>query len=752
METSSALPKKSRRFVEAWLSNERYKNWISKVPSDETMYHCSVCNRNFSCNAAHVYRHADSACHRNNLKENLENISLSKKPVFRNEWLDIIDYKLWLRTLPHDKSVYYCTICDESYVAYISHIRRHAESQRHLNNYKQKVSTEASTLNDSDTQDDESLSSFEERKKAAEIKYATLIAKKNIPHQTAQEILRFFQHIDPEVLKSMKMGRTKCRNVISNVLCPTENKYVTSKLQQTKFSVFIDETSDISNEKWMTFFVRYVDPETLDIRSQLVKLINIDAKDSSAEKLFDAFKTEMWKLQIPFTNIIALSCDNASVMTGKHLSFKVKLQEKCKHLLTFPCPCHSAALVAHAASAKIPPYCDEFLRKVTTFITTSPKRLAIFREFCECFEEKHRNILKLSDTRWLSHHACVERIIELWDTIQRFLQDMVVEDKTKCGEYLLSLMENVELKAYLLFLKYILHFFNAFNAFFQASETRIHLLQFKSANFLSEICQNFIRKEYLKDVATNMNFSQKEIQININEICVGSECKRYLDELEGHADTVATIRQTCLEFYLTAAEQICKRLPVKDEFLTKLQVFGPIISLFENNREISFKHVNFVAKTLGGFDEESLRKEWLTLPADFTLEEKKNLSKLNFDNMWKEMLQRELNNNYKYPALRNLLSAVRSLPNSNADPERTFSNLTDIKSKKRNKLSSFSVNATCVVQSALKTRDETPANMTISQQHLSYMSADKLYAPSPKRQKSCLTLYAADVGPSTSTQ
>jgi len=70
----------------------------------------------------------------------------------------------------------------------------------------------------------------------------------------------------------------------------------------------VDETSDIGNEKW-TFFVRYVDPKTLDIRSQLVKLINIDARDSNAEKLFHAFRDEMWRLQIPFLNIIALSCD-----------------------------------------------------------------------------------------------------------------------------------------------------------------------------------------------------------------------------------------------------------------------------------------------------------------------------------------------------------------------------------------------------------------------------------------------------------
>ncbi|KAK0167774.1 hypothetical protein PV327_001638 [Microctonus hyperodae] len=57
----------------------------------------------------------------------------------------------------------------------------------------------------------------------------------------------------------------------------------------------------------------------------------------------------MWKLNVPFLNILAFSCDNASVMIGKYESFKQKLEAMNKNVLTFRCPCHSAALVAHNA-------------------------------------------------------------------------------------------------------------------------------------------------------------------------------------------------------------------------------------------------------------------------------------------------------------------------------------------------------------------------------------------------------------------
>ena len=138
-----------------------------------------------------------------------------------------------------------------------------------------------------------------------------------------------------------------------------------------------------------------------------------------------------------------------------------------------------------------------------------------------------------------------------------------------------------------------------------------------------------------------MNISHQQIQKDTNKISVGSECEEYLNDLtEGHVDTVTTVRQNCLQFYLTAANEISKRLPITNNFLKYLQVFLPSVSLFDGNRETSFQHVSLVARTLDGFDEESLRTEWFALAADFTLEEKQNISKLNFDDMWKEILQR----------------------------------------------------------------------------------------------------------------
>ena len=108
--------------------------------------------------------------------------------------------------------------------------------------------------------------------------------------------------------------------------------------------------------------------------------------------------------------------------------------------------------------------------------------------------------------------------------------------------------------------------------------------------------------------------------------------------------------------------------------------------------------------------------------------------------MWKHIFQRT----HKYN-LKSLLNTVRSLPNSNADSKRIFFLLPDIKTKKQNKLSSVTVNATCVIKSALKARRETAVDINIHEKNLYLMVTNiSLYSACPQKQKSHLRLYAAD--------
>lgn len=224
METCDEIRKKCKRvFLESWLTNERFKSWIRKVPSDESFFHCTICNKNFSC-SSQISKHEESAYHKNNIKNNNTScnfnesaISKKSKKVFKKQWLEIEELKIWLREVSNNKNLFFCCICNKSFTAGLSKIYRHADSKIHVENL-QKCNTES----DTETLQMESEKSlpFEDRRKLAEIRYAALIADKNISYDTAQTILNFFQDLGGECFEKYEHGSNKMWAPYCKRCCP----------------------------------------------------------------------------------------------------------------------------------------------------------------------------------------------------------------------------------------------------------------------------------------------------------------------------------------------------------------------------------------------------------------------------------------------------------------------------------------------------------------------------------------------------
>jgi hypothetical protein len=95
-------------------------------------------------------------------------------------------------------------------------------------------------------------------------------------------------------------------------------------------------------------------------------------------------------------------------------------------------------------------------------ISGSAKRSSILQEIQEFLNVGKTKILNFAATRWLSRHACIVRILNHWGDLTHYFQLAVFEDKLKTAENILSELQNIYTKAYLLFLKYALNFINTF--------------------------------------------------------------------------------------------------------------------------------------------------------------------------------------------------------------------------------------------------------------------------------------------------
>jgi len=97
--------------------------------------------------------------------------------------------------------------------------------------------------------------------------------------------------------------------------------------------------------------------------------------------------------------------------------------------------------------------------------------------------------------------------------------------------------------------------------------------------------------------------------------------------------------------------------------------------------------------------------------------------------MWNEIskLKDFVDDQPKFFNISKLAQLVISLPHSNAEAERIFSMMNDIKTKKRNKIGDDALNAVTVVRSSLQDKNINCVNFKVTSKHLELHNSKSLY-------------------------
>ncbi|CAH1379276.1 unnamed protein product [Tenebrio molitor] len=97
-----------------------------------------------------------------------------------------------------------------------------------------------------------------ENEKKAEIKLAILFAEHNVATLTVDHLVPLSKtiFIDSKICSDITLGRTKCGQIINNVVGTHETNILVEHLKSNFFSILNDE-STVSQKKEHVFMVRY---------------------------------------------------------------------------------------------------------------------------------------------------------------------------------------------------------------------------------------------------------------------------------------------------------------------------------------------------------------------------------------------------------------------------------------------------------------------------------------------------------------
>ena len=118
----------------------------------------------------------------------------------------------------------------------------------------------------------------------------------------------------------MKMKRTKASYIMQDGIAYHEIKYLSDLLRGKKFSILIDETTDVSVSQILAIVVRYHDNGK--VFDELLVVAEVD--DGTAEGLHKIVIETLQKMNIPLNNVIGFRADNCSAMMGSRSGFQAR--------------------------------------------------------------------------------------------------------------------------------------------------------------------------------------------------------------------------------------------------------------------------------------------------------------------------------------------------------------------------------------------------------------------------------------------
>lgn len=277
-----------------------------------------------------------------------------------------------MRSVKDDEFRAQCVICKVKFVSELSNVRKHAISAKHKSNTKLTESTNSTLLqnfvqNPNHAKNDGVME--------AEIKLCGFFVEHNIPFRAMDHLSPLLARLFPDskIAKELSIKRTKTRNIITNVIAENHKSNISALLKTTKFSVLIDESTDIAVTKTACIIVRYFDAEAFKIVSSLWEYIptfeigKISSSQGSAEHLYELIVNTFLNRGVPLHNVIGFAADGCNMMMGEHNSVASRFKHFCPGIVIFKCICHSLHICSSQACKSLPRTCEDLARNIYAF-------------------------------------------------------------------------------------------------------------------------------------------------------------------------------------------------------------------------------------------------------------------------------------------------------------------------------------------------------------------------------------------------
>ena len=514
------------------------------------------------------------------------------------------------------------------------------------------------------------------------------VVSRNLSFLLMDYFTPFFKQtiFDSVILKNSYLNRQKVSLIITNVIAPTQKERLGDILKNHKFSVLIDESTDITVQQSICIVVRYWDEEREEVHDSLWDLVAVFDGDENckadSESIFNKVIKTFKEVDVPIDNITAFCSDTCNLMMGAYNSVSEKLRKVIKGIKIVKCACHIQHLCARDAIKLLPTIFESVPNLFYNYVSCSSKRCHKWRVIQIKSKVTAYKILRPVATRWLSYFLCMERIYKRWSVAQRFFEAECLEnnastDSTLTENMLSTYFQNALNKVYHAFLASIYSELYKVNVSLQSQKPLITEDDDIVRALYTLLLKMYMDEEYIDNVSLNdLNPNDSTKWKHINEISLSpyvQEELKYINSCEK-----MSFLHNCKKFLIELCNKMKLRYNFNDDLLLHVKSIHPKNALdpafherYRNLDEL-FLHLPVLTDSGNPSTMISINEEWkLLLSYNFPEE---IISEENVSSFWNKIKKcADVNGIFLFLNVSQFALNVLCLPNSNAPSERIWS-------------------------------------------------------------------------------
>lgn len=639
---------------------------------------------------------------------------------YRSEWEQMLDFKDWLQPVKDDTTKAYCKYCKCEMIAKVHCLKLHILSIKHKKAIEPVKSQR--TINFPKVKKDLNTQRAESSLAMFVCAHCSIMA---VDHLSKLCKHRFGDSKSGD----FRVHRTKCTNIIKNVLAPHFNEEIVSDLRDQEYSLLLDESTDISVSKMLGVSIRYFSRSLKTIISTFLGLVEIE--DGTANSIVNGIKGLLLVLNIEIKKMIGIGTDNATVMTGTNNGVHALLKNETgnDNLVLVRCVCHSLQLaLSHASEETLPRNVEFLIRETYNWFSHSSNRRLYYKNIYQTINCGSEPLLipQMCNTRWISIEPAVNRILEQWVELKLLFEVARRDNHCYMAETLYSMYNDPVNHLYLLYLKPILEEVQTVNKLFESNNIDPTKLYKDLCALVQSTSPRILNPTARVDIFTQNIESYLDPKPNM-----GYAFETKLREYNLQPEVENNLRQRCLNFTLKLVSELRSRLPINFNILEKVSLF----SVEETLKAVKPSLIDIAQEfRVDAATMDRLMSQWRNI---VHIKWERTSSTVEF---WNEVIDyKDAAGNNPFADLSQLAISLLSLPHSNAEIERVFSQMNIVKTKLRNRLSIKTLNAILYVRFGLKRAGKCCYSYTVPDNVLRSIGTKESYSLENKASTSTCT-------------